>query len=183
MKSKRHLLLMVLLSIITIGLSSCNDTDNLTKIFIDQPKKMSDIVKRVGGKPQPVQTWSQVKDASGTSEASRLSDNANYILTFKGIEDNDKIEKGTFEFKLVKKTLHGEWSVDAKSRKMKMVVTSGTADSDKPAQIIYEALKGRDFNQKSNVEYYEGDSNTLKIFFYESAASTKAEHYMMFRRP
>lgn len=164
---KRINLKTLLLVLVTTCLVSCNQTDNLSTIFLKHNKKMTDIVHHVGGKPTSIEKWTD-------SEIENLRIEDNYILIFDGIEENDQIIDGTFTFKVIKTTVVGKYTVDAKSKKIytKSIHVDGS-ETDAPAKEAVKAMY--------NLTQYDGDSNTFKLY-YKREFDDSMKPFMMFKR-
>ena len=166
----RRLLTYILFISIVTAITSCNNTDNLSAIFTDNPKKMTMIFEKNGTNRIPITAkWGE----EGIECLETAKKDENYILTYTGVEEDGTIA-GRFEFKLVKITLKGKWGADGKKNTM-------WVEYDHPAM---DPSKGTDRLEKEiirtfvNIKKYSGDKNSQSLYYKEGNSTSK--HYIGF---
>ena len=155
MSKFKHLLYCLLF---ITALTSCNDTDDLSAIFANKGKKLTNILRQGSKGPIPITDFWPVEDIKGKEKSYELlRDAKNYLISFDGIEEDGKIT-GNFSAKGVNVNLTGSWKADGKSGKISLSIknSSGT-ESDSIAKEYIEALK--------NVYKYKGDKNNLYLYY------------------
>ncbi len=166
---KTNFKILISFVLIAIGLTSCNQTDNLSTIFLKGGKKMTNIAYHSKGKAIPL------LGNLDENEANNISNESNYILILDGTETNDKIENGTFTFKLIDTTINGTWRVDGKSRKFSMR-KSGVYNLSSRESKDRVALET--FNAINDTYKYSGDNKTLLLYYNDKH---KSKPFLMFK--
>ena len=144
--------------LLVTAFSSCNDTDDLTSIFIKSDKKLTTLWQTPHNKPKEIDLWNKDEDAYNKSQELKKIDE-NFSLSFDGTEDNEKIS-GTLKGKAVKMQITGTWSADGKSNRMSIKLDHGI-DYNKESDILAKEF----IKALTSVYKYSGDKNTISLYF------------------
>lgn len=154
-KGRWSLLLFLLFSLPL--LSACNDEDDVMDIFTGKVWKMSRLTAK-GSSSQFPDLWGSDNVARQAS-LKLLEQENTYTIEFKAA-DVGEITGGNFSAKGVKASPTGTWSADGKDNSFTLNFKSiNGSESDLLAKKFISGLQ--------NAYKYEGDVNTLNIYFQE----------------
>ena len=152
MKTKHLLFLLLLFPL----LSGCNNTDDLSSIFLGKTWKLTDILEKDLSSSSDY--WNGNQSAESTSrELVKQGDNC--TITFNGTIAGNTIN-GKISGRATSTTFSGTWRADGESRTFSASATSPSVDSDVLGRAFLDGL-----NNKATS--YSGDENNLYIYFKE----------------
>ncbi|MDR0973875.1 MAG: DUF4847 family protein [Prevotellaceae bacterium] len=151
MKNQLRFLLLLLLG---ISISACNQEDDVEGIFTGKTWKLTGIFENGSPERMCMDYWNGNSDAYHHS-VDLLGNNSMFYLTFNGLSDGDVI-RGSFAGQATTTQLSGEWSADAVSRNFAVSMQS-LSDADILGKAMIEGLR--------NATSYGGDYNNLRIYF------------------
>lgn len=162
MKQYKNLFIVFLL--LPLLLCSCNDTDNVNKIFTGRTWKLTYIAQKGGSGPLKPYSFSDVTDAN----YKKYENGTLYFkIDFEGTQTNDIIAGTLTTSGSV--TSNGTWQANGRSNEFNASVNNinYADDKDNFARKIIYGLKEAD--------YYIGDERNLYLYFdYKSAQQPEA---------
>lgn len=160
MRILKNILTVVL---IVTALSSCNDTDDVVKIFTKDTKKVTMLLSATSTNPKEQDLWNG--NAKAKEESVRLrNEPGNYEIIFDSEDEpEDGIIRGTFKGRAIKTTLEGTWSADGKTQKMSMILNRGIGPGSETDIMAKEFIRALD----NKVYKYQGDTQSLSLFYEE----------------
>lgn len=156
------------LILIVATLSSCNDTDDVVKIFTKDTKKLTMLLIATSTNPKEQDLWGGNVDAKERSMKLKNID-GNYELIFDSEgEADDGIIRGKFTGRAVNTKLNGTWSADGKTNKMSIRLDQNIGPNTESDVLA------KDFIRSLNKVYkYQGDSQSLSLFYDEKSLDGK----------
>lgn len=145
------LLLLALLPIV----SGCNNEDDVIEIFTKNTWKLSRLTTKDSSARFLPNLWNNEKDYNTSMTA--LAQEGNFTLNFAGTELNGEIMGTTLDGKGIRATFTGTWSVDGKSHTLAIALKTNGSETDPLAKEFINGLQ--------KVYKYEGDSNSLTLYF------------------
>ena len=145
------LLLLALLPIV----SGCNNEDDVIEIFTKNTWKLSRLTTKDSSARFLPNLWNNDKDYEASMNA--LSQGSNFTINFAGTELNGEIMGTTLDGKGIKATFTGTWSVDGKANTLGIALKVSGSETDPLAKEFINGLQ--------KVYKYEGDSNSLTLYF------------------
>lgn len=161
---KRLTSILTLVLIVT-ALSSCNDTDDVVKIFTKDIKKMTMLLEATETNPREQDLWDG--NAKAKEESVRLRDEpGNYEITFDYEEEpeNGRIH-GTFKGRAVKTILKGKWSANGKNQEMSMMLNADITPASETDRLAKEFIRALQGNSNFRIYKYQGDDQSLSVFY------------------
>ena len=138
--------MLLVLSLLPL-LSSCDNEDDVIGIFTGKTWKLSRLTNKDSNRQFYSGLWQDEKAARKSREA--LKTEGNFTLNFEGTE---------LDGELMGTSVNGTWSADGKSQSLNFnLKISGSAESDALAKAFISGLQ--------NVYKYEGDANSLTLYF------------------
>lgn len=132
---KRYINILFILAVALFTFSSCLREDDINEIFVGKTWYM------VGGELNGQALNTEVK--SFYQEGAQA-----YNITFQANTFTGTLSSGS--------TFSGHWNVDAKSRRLSLIINKAANTSLTFDHNIYAVVK--------NINYYEGDSNVLILY-------------------
>lgn len=161
--------LLLIISMLPI-LSSCNNEDDVIKIFTGKTWKMTFIANE--GSQRQYNFWGEQgmnsENAAYKNSMDALAKDGNFILNFEG-GDLNGIAGGSFGGRATTASVSGTWNANGESNKLNMVVEGNPSDKDVFGKAFVTGLQ--------NAIRYEGDEKNLYIY-YKDGQTTK---FMAFR--
>ncbi len=145
------LLLLALLPIV----SGCNNEDDVIEIFTKNTWKLSRLTTKDSSARFLSNLWNNEKDYNASMSA--LNQENNFTINFAGTELNGEIMGTALDGRGIKATFTGTWSVDGKNKKMAISLKVNGSETDPLAKEFINGLQ--------KVYKYEGDSNSLTLYF------------------
>lgn len=136
--------------------SACNDTDDVSKIFLAKTWKMTNVF--VSAKNPATDYWETKEDRYAS--IALMEEEGNCYLTFNGVPDGSNIS-GTYNGHAISSaSIKGNWMANGKNNNFSTSdQVEPTEDMDVLEQVFMWALV--------NAYKYEGDENNLRIYFYD----------------
>ncbi|NDV59271.1 DUF4847 family protein [Bacteroides sp. 519] len=171
MKTYSTILLFFAITLSGLLFSSCNESDDISGIFLDKQWKLTRILIDNGSSKSPIAThyWNGNEEAMKKSNE-LLNQKGNFVIQFAGFEENNKItgKNATYSGRATTVAISGNWSVDGESNTFSTTQQS-VSDGDVLGTAFINALK--------NAYKYTGDYNNLQIYFKEG----KDKYYLLLR--
>lgn len=145
------LLLLALLPI----LSGCNNEDDVIEIFTKNTWKLSRLTTKDSSVRFLSNLWNNEKDYNTSMDA--LAQENYFTINFSGTELNGEIMGTTLDGRGIKATFTGTWSVDGKTNELRIALKVSGSETDPLAKEFINGLQ--------KVYKYEGDSNSLTLYF------------------
>lgn len=145
------LLLLALLPIV----SGCSSEDDVIEIFTKNTWKLSRLTTQDSSARFLPNLWNNEKDFNTSMDA--LDQEGNFTINFAGTDLNGEIMGTTLDGKGIRATFTGTWSVDAKANTLAIALKVNGSETDPLAKEFIKGLQ--------NVYKYEGDSNSLTLYF------------------
>lgn len=145
------LLLLALLPIV----SGCNNEDDVIEIFTKNTWKLSRLTTQNSSARFLPNLWNNDKDYEASMN--NLREGSNFTINFAGTELNGEIMGTTLDGKGIKATFTGTWSVDGKANTLGIALKVSGSETDPLAKEFINGLQ--------KVYKYEGDSNSLTLYF------------------
>lgn len=145
------LLILALLPIV----SGCNNEDDVIEIFTKNTWKLSRLTTEDSSARFLPNLWNNDKDYKASLDA--LNQESNFTINFAGTELNGEIMGTTLDGRGIKATFTGTWTVDGKENTLRIALKINGSETDPLAKEFIKGLQ--------NVYKYEGDSNSLTLFF------------------
>lgn len=137
-------------------LSSCNNTDDLTEIFTGKTWKMSRLTNKGSESPFYPGIWDS-QEAMDRS-LNQLKQEGNFTLRFEGNELDGEMIGATLSGRGINTSFTGTWNADGKNQSLTLSLkTNGATEGDPLAKAFINGLR--------NVYKYEGDANSLTLFY------------------
>lgn len=141
---------------IVVALSSCNDTDNVYKIFTKDTKKLTMLLTASSTNPKEQNFWGD--DLQAKIKSMEIKEiEGNYEINFEGETDGD-YAWGTFKGRVVNATIEGTWSANGSNHEASLTVRVNGRETDPLANAFIAALR-------EGVFKYEGDDQSLSLFY------------------
>lgn len=161
--------LLLIISILPI-LSSCNNEDDVIKIFTGKTWKMTFIAAE--GSQKQFNFWGDQgmtsDNAAFTKSMDALAKDGNFVLNFEG-GDLNGTAGGSFGGRATTTSVSGTWNANGESNKLNINVEGNPNDKDVLGKAFITGLL--------NATRYEGDEKNLYIY-YKDGSSIK---FMAFR--
>ncbi|WP_291530628.1 DUF4847 family protein [Bacteroides sp. UBA939] len=148
--------LLMVLSLFPI-LNGCNQEDDVIEIFTGKTWKLSRLTTENSSEPFLPNLWNNETDYNNSIEA--LNREGTFTLTFTGTEVNGEIIGTLAEATGIRATTSGTWHVDGKTRSLTISARVNGSETDPLARAFIAAIE--------NVYKYEGDVNTLTLYYHE----------------
>lgn len=137
-------------------LSSCNNTDDLTEIFTGKTWKMSRLTNKNSEAPFYPGIWDS-QEAMDKS-LNQLKREECFTLNFEGTELDGEMIGASLSGRGISTSFTGTWSADGKNQSLTLSLkTDGSTEGDPLAKAFINGLR--------NVYKYEGDANSLTLFY------------------
>lgn len=137
-------------------LSSCNNTDDLTEIFTGKTWKMS----RLTNKNSEAQFYPGIWNSQEAKKKSlnQLKQEGCFTLRFEGTELDGEMIGASLSGRGINTSFTGTWNADGKNQSLTLSLkTDGSTEGDPLAKAFINGLR--------NVYKYEGDANSLTLFY------------------
>lgn len=136
-------------------LSGCDNEDDVIGIFTGKPWKLS----RLANKDSNRQFYSGLWKDEEAERKSRdfLKIEGNFTLNFEGSDVNGELMGTTVTGHGIHSNADGTWKADGKSQSLSLNVKINGSESDALAKAFISGLQ--------NVYKYEGDANSLTLYF------------------
>ena len=137
-------------------LSGCDNEDDVIGIFTGKPWKLS----RLANKDSNRQFYSGLWKDEEAERKSRdfLKIKSTFTLNFEGTELDGELMGTTVNGQGINSSVNGTWKADGASGSLSISVkVTGAAESDALAKAFISGLQ--------NVYKYEGDANSLTLYF------------------
>lgn len=156
--------LVLIISILSI-LSSCNNEDDVIKIFTGKTWKLSFIANE--GTQRQYNFWGEAGMTAGNTayenSMDALKKEVNFILNFEG-GDLNGTAGGSFGGRATNASVSGTWNANGESNKLNITVEGNPSDKDVLGKAFVTGLQ--------NAIRYEGDEKNLYIY-YKDGQTTK----------
>ena len=156
--------LLLVISILPI-LSSCNNEDDVVKIFTGKTWKMTFIAKE--GSKEQYNFWGEQgmtsENAAYKNSMDALAKEGNFILNFEG-GDLNGTAGGSFGGRASTTSVSGTWNANGESKRLDITVEGKPVDKDVYGKAFITGLQ--------NAIRYGGDENNLYIY-YKDGQTTK----------
>ncbi len=137
-------------------LSGCDNEDDVVGIFTGKTWKLSRLTNKDSNRQFYSGLWQDEKAEEKSREA--LKAEGNFTLNFEGTELDGELMGTTVNGQGINSSVNGTWSADGKSQSLSLnLKISGSAESDALAKAFISGLQ--------NVYKYEGDANSLTLYF------------------
>lgn len=136
--------------------SGCSNEDDVVGIFTGKTWKLSRLTDKDSERQFYFGLWQDEKAERKSREALRAK--GNFTLNFEGTELDGELMGTTANGQGIRSSVSGTWNVDGKSQSLSLnLKVSGSAESDALAKAFISGLQ--------NVYKYEGDANSLTLYF------------------
>ncbi|MEL5893649.1 DUF4847 family protein [Bacteroides sp. GD17] len=142
-------------------LSGCDNEDDVIEIFTGKTWKLSRLTTEGSSAPFYSGLWSSDEAMNASLKAFDVA--ANFTLVFQGSELDGQLLGTKFNAQGIKESLEGTWNIDGKSLTFSEMKTDGS-ENDPLGKAFINGLQ--------NVYKYEGDTNSLTLYF-KDGQSTK----------
>ena len=147
--------MLLVLSLLPL-LSSCDNEDDVIGIFTGKTWKLSRLTNKDSNRQFYSGLWQDEKAERKSREA--LKTEGNFTLNFEGTELDGELMGTSVNGQGINSSVNGTWSADGKSQSLNFnLKISGSAESDALAKAFIAGLQ--------NVYKYEGDANSLTLYF------------------
>lgn len=156
--------ILALIGIIT-AFSSCNNTDDVHRIFTNGKKKMTMLLISTSSNPREQNFWGD--DAKAKRTSMELKDiEGHYEIIFDGNPEGDEA-RGIFTGRGVNSTFEGNWWADGHTNKVSMLINKTNGhETDILAIEFIKALK-------AGVYKYQGNDESLSLFYKDGGYESK----------
>lgn len=166
MKQNKIYLLLLLLP---FCFSGCDQADDVAGIFTGKTWKLTMIYRDGdGSKPAPAADYWGGDEAARDKSIEKLGKEGTFTITFDGFE-NDGVINGSYTGYATNTNIAANWEANGKTNTF-TTTQEEKNDSDVLGIAFIKALK--------NAYKYEGDYNSLSIYFKEGTQ----EKYLLFRK-
>lgn len=152
----RNISYLLLMLAMLPALSGCNNEDDVIEIFTGKPWKMTRLTTKGSNARFLPNLW----DSQDSMDKSlrKLDDSGKFTLDFEGSEVDGQLLGTRFTAYGDNVILKGTWNADGKSHSLTFNVTDRSgSESDPLAKAFINGLQ--------NVYKYEGDVNSLTLYF------------------
>lgn len=137
-------------------LSGCDNEDDVIGIFTGKTWKLSRLTNKDSNRQFYAGLWQDGKAEEKSREALKTA--GNFTLNFEGTELDGELMGTTVNGKGINSSVNGTWKADGASGSLSISVkVTGSAESDALAKAFISGLQ--------NVYKYEGDANSLTLYF------------------
>lgn len=136
-------------------LSGCNNEDDVIEIFTGKTWKLSRLTNKDSNRQFYSGLWQNEEDEKKSREALKVD--GNFTLNFEGSELDGELMGATVTGHGINSNVSGIWNVDGKSQSLSLSVKVSGSESDALAKAFIAGLQ--------NVYKYEGDANSLTLYF------------------
>lgn len=152
--------LLLVLSLLPL-LSGCNNEDDIIEIFTGKTWKLSRITDKGSNRQFYPGLWQDAEAEKRSREL--LKAKGNFTLNFEGSELNGELMGTRVNGRGAASEFNGTWSADGSSGELSIKVKVEGSESDALAKAFIFGLQ--------NVYKYEGDANSLTLFFKDGSAT------------
>lgn len=154
----RLLLVLLLLPL----LSGCNNEDDVAEIFTGKTWKLSRLTNKGSSAPFYPGIWNNDKDME--ESLNKLNrETAYFTLEFEGEELDGELMGAKISGRGVNASISGTWNADGKSKELTFNLKVIGTENDALGKAFINGLQ--------NVYKYEGDVNSLTLYFKDGGAT------------
>lgn len=141
-------------------LSGCDNEDDVIGIFTGKTWKLSRLTNKDSNAQFYPGLWNNDNKAMEESLKKLYNQPNAFILNFEGTDLNGEVMGATVNGQGINSSVNGSWKADGASGSLSISVkVTGSAESDALAKAFISGLQ--------NVYKYEGDANSLTLYFKE----------------
>lgn len=148
--------MLLVLSLLPL-LSGCNNEDDLMEIFTGKTWKLSRLTNKDSNKQFYPGLWNNDNDAMEESLKKLYNQSNTFTVTFEGTELDGELIGSTVTGQGVSTQISGTWEADGKDHSFSVKIKVNGTESDALAKAFIAGLQ--------NVYKYEGDANSLTLYF------------------
>lgn len=149
---------MLLLFLLLPLLSGCDNEDDVIEIFTGKTWKLSRLTNKGSNAQFYPGLWNNDNKAMEESLKKLYNQPNTFTLNFEGTELDGELMGTTVNGQGISSSINGTWKADGDSGSLSISVkATGAAESDALAKAFIAGLQ--------NVYKYEGDANSLTLYF------------------
>ena len=149
--------MLVALSSFSILLSGCNTKDDVIEIFTRKTWKLSRLTDKDSSAQFYPGLWNYDNEAMIRSLNCLYNQENTFTLNFEGSELDGKLMGTTITGQGINTTINGTWDANGKSGSLSIRVKTTGSENDALVRAFVNGLQ--------NVYKYEGDANSLTLFY------------------
>lgn len=149
--------MLVALSSLSILINGCNTKDDVIEIFAGKTWKLSRLTNKDSNAQFYPGLWNYDDEAMKRSLNSLYNQKNSFTLNFEGSELDGKLMGTTISGQGINATFDGTWDADGKTGSLTIRVKTTDAENDALVRAFVNGLQ--------NVYKYEGDANSLTLFY------------------
>lgn len=140
-------------------LSGCDNEDDVIGIFTGKTWKLSRLTNKGSNAQFYPNLWNNNVEEMKKSLDKLYNQKGTFTLNFEGTELDGELMGTTVNGQGIKSSVSGTWKADGKSQSLSLYlkVNNNSAESDALAKAFISGLQ--------NVYKYEGDANSLTLYF------------------
>ena len=149
--------ILLMLSLLPL-LSGCDNEDDVVGIFTGKTWKLSRLTNKGSNAQFYPNLWNNNEEEMKKSLDKLYNQKSTFTLNFEGTELDGELMGTTVNGQGINSSVNGTWKADGASGSLSISVkVTGSAESDALAKTFISGLQ--------NVYKYEGDANSLTLYF------------------